>query len=141
MIKVRISGAKQETDVFFDAISELVQSNKLKCNLVDKEYPNYDGTIRRYFDFDLSSVPTGIEHVKDAVTLGLRISGSETEVESMLKVLKQMGVLFGKETKDGKLYSKKRKGEISVMVQFTDKVTVAKKKLLEGDTNNALVML
>ena len=141
MVKVRISGAKQSTDVFFNVVKGLVQSNQVKCSFVDKEYPNMDGTIRRYFDFDVSNTPTDIKAIEDKVLLGLRISGTEEEVERMLRILKQMGVLFGKATKDGKPYSKKRKGEISVMVQFKDKFTVAKKKLLEVDKDNLLVML
>lgn len=138
MVKVRISGAKQSTDVFFNVISELVQSNKLKCNLVDKEYPNYDGTIRRYFDFDLPELPDGIDSIKEKILLGVRISGSKTDVDNMLEVFKKLGVIFGKATKDGKPYTKKRNNEVSVMVQLTDKLTIAKNKLLKGDTGSSL---
>ena len=141
MVSIISSGSKQATDVFFNAVSELVQGNKLKCNLENKEYSTYDGKIRRYFDFDLSSVPADIERIRDTVTLELRINGSETEVKSMMKVLRQMGVLLGKTTKNGKPYLSKMNGKVSLTVKFKDKFTVAKKKLLEGVVDDHLVML
>lgn len=140
MVKVRISGSKDSTDVFNSIIQSLVSNNNLICKTNGKEYPNTDFTLRRYFDLDLSNMSGDLQPSKDKFLISTRITGSEDEVNQMLDILQQLGTVYYVPDKNGDFRMKKRDKDYSVMVSCIDRHNGAKRKLLCGDNSNILTL-
>lgn len=139
MIKFRISGDKDSTDVFYAEVNKLVNNKCVEGRIVDKEYLNLDDTIRRYFDINILDGAKNVEIIKSKYSLTVRLSSTnKDELETALDLLKRLGCVFYK-PKNNKLYIKKRDKDYSTMVQCVDKHTAAKKKL-SGCLNDNLVM-
>lgn len=133
MVKMRISGSKESTDVFAGEIFGMIVHNNLKGGTNGKEYPNTDFTLRRYFDLDLLEFTGELEAIKDEFLVSLRISGSDDELKKMLEILKQLGVVYFKPTKKGEIKVTKRDYGNTIMISCANKSSADKRKLLLGD--------
>lgn len=142
MVKLRISGKRESTNIFNKLVWQWELQKGVKNSSGDKEYLNADGTIRRYFDLDFSGSHGNFEKIEEKFELSARISGSEQDVSVMLDILKEIASVFYVPTTGGDMRMKKReKDNYTVMVSFRDTQSVAKEKLLFAKTNPDLKML
>ena len=131
MTNLRVGGNTDAVNVFFDEILNLANKGVIiKSN--GKEYPNTDGTIRRYANIDISSLNGDIEDSKNTFLVSLRVvSDSKDELNQFLEILKKLaGVCYIPKGKNTDLQIRSRDKKYSVMISCIDKKSVVKKKLL-----------
>lgn len=131
MIKIRVSGNKKSTDYFFQVMNDLITNGVLSGELKDKEYPNYDMTIRRYFDVTFLK-PADKEPVDGLYMLSARISSINLEeVMVVLNIFMNIGKVYYKSKGHG-LDIRCRKGTYTAMVCLMSNSEAAKRTLMNS---------
>lgn len=129
MVKIRVSGTKEAVNVLFDSLGDLSEHGVLN-RTNNKDYPNTDGTIRKYIDLDLSNFEGDLTPITSAFVVSLRItSATKDDIKDMLRVLSQL-VAVAYISKGEELRIRRNKYGYSAMVSCISKAQVAKHRLL-----------
>ena len=129
MVKIRISGTKEAVNVLFDSLGDLSEHGVLN-RTNNKEYPNTDGTIRKYIDLDLSNFEGDLTPITSAFVVSLRItSATKDDIKDMLRVLSHLAAV-AYIAKGEELITRRKKYGYCVMVTCISKAQVAKHRLL-----------
>ena len=129
MVKIRVSGTKEAVNVLIDSLGDLSEHGVLN-RTNNKEYPNTDGTIRKYIDLDLSNFEGDLTPITSAFVVSLRItSATKDDIKDMLRVLSQFAAV-AYISKGEELRIRRKKYGYCVMVTCISKAQVAKHRLL-----------
>lgn len=129
MVKIRVSGTKEAVNVLFDSLGDLSEHGVLN-RTNNKEYPNTDGTIRKYIDLDLSNFEGDLTPITSAFVVSLRItSATKDDIKDMLRVLSHLAAV-AYIAKGEELITRRKKYGYCVMVTCISKAQVAKHRLL-----------
>ena len=129
MVKIRVSGTKEAVNVLFDSLGDLSEHGVLN-RTNNKEYPNTDGTVRKYIDLDLSNFEGELTPLTSAFVVSLRItSATKDDIKDMLRVLSHLAAV-AYIAKGEELITRRKKYGYCVMVTCISKAQVAKHRLL-----------
>ena len=129
MVKIRVSGTKEAVNVLFDSLGDLSEHGVLN-RTNNKEYPNTDGTVRKYIDLDLSNFEGDLTPITSAFVVSLRItSATKDDIKDMLRVLSHLAAV-AYIAKGEELITRRKKYGYCVMVTCISKAQVAKHRLL-----------
>ena len=129
MVKIRVSGTKEAVNVLFDSLGDLSEHGVLN-RTNNKEYPNTDGTIRKYIDLDLSNFEGELTPITSAFVVSLRItSATKDDIKDMLRVLSHLAAVAYIAKGEERITRRKKYG-YCVMVTCISKAQVAKHRLL-----------
>ena len=135
MVKIRVSGTKEAVNVLFDSLGDLSEHGVLN-RTNNKEYPNTDGTIRKYIDLDLSNFEGDLTPITSAFVVSLRItSATKDDIKDMLRVLSHLAAV-AYIAKGEELITRRKKYGYCVMVTCISKAQVAKHRLLGLKNDN-----